>query len=543
MPPLAGQNVDILYLGVRLLSIRSCGRFFDCLPSCEMIAIFGWVGSGCPRKSACIVMGFRFLPFLLYLLATGLFIDSGSPVSSAQGREAVVKTASLSGEEVPEEGLVSVYLIPIEGEIGPALLFVLRRGMKEAIELGADVLVLEMDTPGGRLDVTLDIMEMLSRFDGRTITYVNTEAISAGAFISAATNEIWYAPRGIIGAAAPVSATGEDIPETMKLKLMSYLTARMESFTEGVPYRTEVLRAMMDSDYELEIDGTVIKPKGELLTLTASKAIERYGESDERLFGDGIAVSLEELFIEKFGKGGYTIDRFVPTWSEELARWLTAISPLLLGVGLLCLFVEIKTPGFGLIGGAGIVLLALVFFGHHLAGLSGMEPLLIFLVGILLILVELFLLPGLIFPAVLGVVLMIGALLWGMADIWPGDAFELTPDLFVRPVVNLAVGLLLAIIGMLAVARFLPRSWFWDKMILDAGIAGTSQSDALSAEKEGVAVGAVGIAVTDLYPSGEIEIDGKRYQARLDYGSAQRGDEVEVRKVSNFELQIRRKSR
>jgi len=481
----------------------------------------------------------------LWLILAATFI-------SAEPQESIVPEAedipSVSGIDLPtsnapEDRNVSVYLIPIEGEIGPALLFVLRRGMKEAIELGADVLVLEMDTPGGRLDVTLDIMEMLSRFDGRTITYVNTEAISAGAFISAATNEIWYAPRGIIGAAAPVSATGEDIPETMKLKLMSYLTARMESFTEGVPYRTEVLRAMMDSDYELEIDGTVIKPKGELLTLTASKAVERYGESDERLFGDGIAASLEELFIEKFGKGGYTIDRFVPTWSEELARWLTAISPLLLGVGLLCLFVEIKTPGFGFIGGAGIVLLALVFFGHHLAGLSGMEPLLIFLVGILLILVELFLLPGLIFPAVLGVVLMIGALLWGMADIWPGDAFELTPDLFVRPVVNLAVGLLLAIIGMLAVARFLPRSWFWDKMILDAGIAGTSQSDPLSAEKEGVAVGAVGIAVTDRYPSGEIEIDGKRYQARLDYGSAQRGDEVEVRKVSNFELQIRRKSR
>src|SRR5690625_1642640 len=470
---------------------------------------------------------------------------------SAEPQESIVPEAedipSVSGIDLPtsnapEDRNVSVYLIPIEGEIGPALLFVLRRGMKEAIELGADVLVLEMDTPGGRLDVTLDIMEMLSRFDGRTITYVNTDAISAGAFISAATNEIWYAPHGIIGAAAPVGPTGEDISETMKLKVMSYLTARMESFTEGIPYRTEVLRAMMDADYELKISGKIVKPAGELLTLTASRAMEKYGDSNQSLFGDGISENLEELLAGKYGEEGYELSRFVPTWSEDLARWLTAVSPLLLGIGILCIFVEMKTPGFGVIGGTGILLLALVFFGHHLAGLSGMEPLLVFLLGILFVLVEIFLLPGLIFPAVLGVVLMVGALVWGMADIWPGDAFELTPEMFVRPIVNLLAGVSIAIVGGLAFARFLPRSWFWDKLILASGIEGTSQTIVAPAEEESVRVGSIGIAVTDLYPSGEVEIGGRRYQARLDYGSALRGDRVEVIRVDNFGLLIRPKT-
>lgn len=444
------------------------------------------------------------------------------------------------------DGSVSIYVIPVRDEVGQALLFVLRRGMKEAISMEADVVVLDMHTPGGRLDVTLEIMEILDRFEGLSVTFVNTEAISAGAFIAAATNEIWFSPRGIIGAAAPVSVTGQDIPETMKLKLMSYLTARLESFTEGVPYRTEVLRAMMDADYELEIEGEVIKPAGELLTLTAPKAMEEYGSPPHPLLGNGIAADLDELFVGKYGEGQFSVAEFIPTWSEELARWLTAMSPLLLGVGLLCIFFEVKTPGFGIIGVAGIVSLALVFFGHHLAGLSGMEPLLIFLLGLVLVLVEVFFFPGLIFPAALGLILMVGALIWGMADIWPGDAFELTPEMFVRPILNLSIGLVLAIVGALALARFIPRSWFWDKMILEKGISGTSQQRELATVggprlPHQVEIGAVGVAVTDLYPTGEVEIDGERHQARLDFGSASRGDTVEVIGASNFGLLVRTK--
>src|SRR5690606_22298651 len=149
------------------------------------------------------------------------------------------------------------------------------------------------------------IMEMMARFDGETITYVNTEAISAGPFIAAATGEIWYAPQGISGAAAPAAATGQEIPETMKRRRSRYLTDRLESFTEGKPFRTEVIRAMMDEDYVLEIDGETIKGEGALLTLTAPRAMEEYGDPPQPLLGNGIADDLDQLLVTKFGEGGY----------------------------------------------------------------------------------------------------------------------------------------------------------------------------------------------------------------------------------------------
>lgn len=503
-------------------------------------------------------MSLRILPLLVFIFS---FLAGGAPLHAAEETPVEPPVAPLEetpltdpepvpppGAEIPEDRPVSVYVIPVRDQIGQALLFVFRRGMKEAIEMGADVVVLDMNTPGGRVDVTLQMMEMLDRFPGRTITFVNSEAISAGAFISAATNEIYFSPRGIIGAAAPVVATGQEMPETMRLKIMSYLGARIRSFTEDVPYRAEVLTAMVDAEYVLEIDGEVISPKGELLSLTATEAMREFGDPPTPLLGAGIATDLEGLLSEKYGVGNFEVAEFIPTWSEELARWLTAISPLLMGIGLLCLFFEVKTPGFGVIGIAGIFLLSLVFLGHHLAGLAGMEPLLFFMLGALLILLEVFFFPGLIIPAVTGLVLMVGALLWGMADIWPGEAFELTPEMFIRPLINLVAGLAVAIVGGLLLARFVPRSWFWEKMILQEGIMGDSQHAGLApaggpAVPQRAGIGDEGVATTDLYPSGEVEIDGRRYQARIEQGSASRGDSVEVVGYLDFGLLVRRRSR
>jgi len=519
-------------------------------------------------------MSWRKLTILFFLIAfalggAGLGASDGSPEETApeqveappqvdQPKELPAEASSVEpsttpapGDEIPREGPVSVYVIPVRDQIGQALMFVFRRGMKEAIELEADVLLLDMDTPGGRLDVTLEMMEMLDRFPGRTITYINNEAVSAGAFISAATNEIYFAPRGLIGAAAPVSGAGQEIPETMRQKLMSYLGARIRAFTEDVPYRAEVLMAMVDAEYVLVIDGEEISGKGELLSLTAREAMREFGDPPGPLLGAGIAESLESLLETKYGVGNYTITEFIPTWSEELARWLTAISPLLLGIGLLCIFFEFKTPGFGFIGIAGFLLLSLVFLGHHLAGLAGMEPLLLFLLGVLLVMLEVLFLPGLIIPALIGLLLMLGSLIWGMADIWPGQAFELTPEMFLRPLVNLIAGLVIAVLGALALAKFIPGSWFWSKMILAYGNTGDSQHAGpgtavpvglgIAAGKPGI--GDEGMATTDLYPSGEVEVGGKRYQARIDHGSAERGDRVQVSGHLDFGLLVTRKSR
>lgn len=430
-----------------------------------------------------------------------------------------------------------VVVIPIEGAIARPLLYIVRRGMKEAIDADAKAVVLDINTPGGELGVTLEIMEAMGKFPGEVIAYVNKEAISAGAFISAATDEIYFAPGSIIGAAAPVTSGGGEIDKTMREKVVSYLRGKVRSVSEGKGYRGEVVSAMIDTEYELKIDDKVIKEKGSLLTLTATEALENYGEPPEALLGAGIVDDLDELLTEKFGKGNYTLNSLDVTWSEELAVTLNGIAPILLGLGLLGLFIEFKTPGFGVFGVGGGVLLAIVFLSHYVAGFSGHEPMLIFVLGVLLVGVELFLLPGTVVLALSGVVMMMGSLLWAMADIWPNEPIAISGDLFLAPVINLTLGLVVAVFGVIVIVRFLPKGWFWDKMILQTAV-GEAPLEETTEETVSTLVGRQGIAATDLFPSGQVEIDGQRYEAKVGVGAIDAGQAIVVVAKEDFDLLV-----
>ncbi|MDI1334812.1 MAG: NfeD family protein [Lacunisphaera sp.] len=438
-----------------------------------------------------------------------------------------------------------VYVIPVRDEINKPTLFILRRGLKEAIEQKADAVVLDMNTPGGELGVTFEIMEALGKFPGLTMTFVNKEAMSAGAFISASTAEIYFTPNGVIGAAAPVLSTGGDVDKTMKQKIVSYLRARMRANSEGKGYRGQVISAMIDEDYELKIGDKVLKPKGELLSLTATEALEKYGEPPQALLGAGKAADIEALLNTRFGANGYEVRNFKVTWSEELAQYLTAFSPVLMGLGLLALFIEFKLPGHGVFGVIGAVLLAVVFFGSYVAGFSGHEPVLVFALGLLLVAVEVFFFPGVAIVAMAGLGLMLGSLVWAMTDLWPGQPLTVawSGDAFVTPLQNLGLGLVLSLVLGAALLRFLPKGWMWDKMVVGstiggaAQIAGVSQEDAAAV---GSLIGQRGVAVTVLRPSGQVEIAGRRYEATVEIGAVDAGDAVVVRGRNDFALIVQK---
>lgn len=434
--------------------------------------------------------------------------------------------------EVTAGAQTHVLVIPVQGAIDKPVLYVLRRGLKEAIDRGTAMVVLDMDTPGGRLDVTFDIMEALGRFEGVTATFVNNEAISAGAFISAMTDEIYFTPTGVIGAAAPVLSTGGEINESMKQKVVSYLRARVRAISEGHPYRGQVISAMIDADYELKIGDEVLKPKGELLSLTASEAAKVYGEGENTapLLAAGIFPTVEAMLDQRFGAGNYEITLLEVTWSEEMAQWLKSIAPLLLGLGLLGLFIEFKTPGFGVFGIVGGLFLAIVFLSNYAAGLSGHEPAVVFALGAILVVLELIFFPGLVVVALTGVLMMLGSLVWAMADFWPNEPLNLTGGVLTEPLLNLAMGLAISIAGAMLLIRVLPRGWFWDKMVLAAAVGGGS-SVVVTAEGLPVTdelVGQCGVAATALFPSGQVEIAGERYEARLGMGFAESGTSVVV---------------
>ncbi|MGA0846085.1 MAG: NfeD family protein [Luteolibacter sp.] len=438
-----------------------------------------------------------------------------------------------------------VVLVPVNGAIAKPTLYILRRGIKEAIDRGADTLILDMKTPGGSVAVTLEIMEALDRFEGRTITYVNDEAMSAGAIIASVTDEIYFSPTAVIGAAEMIMGTGQDVPEGLKRKMNSYLSAKIRVFSGEQPMRAEVIRAMMDPEYELKLDDTVIKKTGELLTLTADEAMKPYGEPPSPLLGRGISASLNELLDSIHGSGNYTVSQLNVTWSETLAQYLNAITPVLLGLGLLALFVEFKTPGFGIFGVSGLLFLGLVFFGHHVAGLSGHEPALFFLLGVLLIFVEIFFFPGTLVSAIIGMILMLGSLVWAMLDLWPGESVQFDGDILLRPLTNLLLGVAIALVLFLLILRWMPRGGPWRGLILDTAIAGepdsapalhTNHDSAPSASDS--LVGQMGTALTALFPSGQVEVGGKSYEAKLPMGFAEPGTRVVVTGVSEFHLNV-----
>ncbi|TVR47977.1 MAG: hypothetical protein EA425_15065 [Puniceicoccaceae bacterium] len=443
------------------------------------------------------------------------------------------------------DGRAIFHVIPIQGQIGRTTLYVVRRGVREAVERQADFIILEMDTPGGGLGETLEIMQILSRFKGTTLVYIDDEAVSAGAFISAATDEIHFAPTGVIGAAAPILAGGQEIEESLRQKIISYLRARVRAVSEEHPYRGEVLSAMIDADYELVIEGEVIKPKGELLSLTARESMREFGDPPRPLLGAGIWEDLDTLIAARAGDREPDVSRFDITWSVQLAQWLNVMSPVFMGIGLLMLFVEFKTPGFGIFGALGIALIAIVFFGHYVAGLSGYEPFLIFLLGVSLILIEVFVLPGLILPGLVGLGLMVGALLWGMAETWPDEGIQVPPGVFIQPVVNLGAGVLMACLLAFIFARFLPRSMIWDQLVLKSEIEGTSAAVDLPVPNAPSTPqpGDLGIARSALSPAGEIEVDGRRYEGRLEVGSAPPGTEVRILRKADFVYIVERARR
>ncbi len=439
-----------------------------------------------------------------------------------------------------------VYVIPIQEAIAKPTLYIVRRGLKEAIENEIDVVLLDMNTPGGEVGVMLEIMEILDRFEGETLTFVNVDAFSAGAFIAASTDYIYFAPKSAIGAAAPISGTGEDIPETMRQKLESATMVKVRNYNETDPYRAKVIRAMMSADYVLEIEGEIIKPEGELLSLTASEAITEYGEPPRALLGAGIQETIEGVLEDRFGEGNFDIRKFEITWSESFAQYMSVVAPLLMGIGFLCLLVEFKTPGFGVFGGLGIAFLLIVFASNYVAGLAGHEAVLFFLLGIILIGVELFLLPGTVFPAFAGVLLIFGSLVWSLADVWPagdGKVFELDLGILWEPLYDVLLSLVIAIVGGFVLWRFLPKTWIYDSIVLSGHVAAADPVTAgggssLSGEDTLPDVGEVGVAATDLHPAGEVEIKGTRYQATLGLGSLNRGNSIKVVGRRNFALLV-----
>ena len=446
-----------------------------------------------------------------------------------------------------------IVVIPVHGEINNANWYIFRRGIKKAISAHADVLVLDINTPGGELSVTLDYISALQKFPGKTFAFVNPDAISAGAYISGSAQKIFFSPSGKIGAAAVVSGNGADIDKTMKMKIDSYLSALTKTFSKDEPRRADILRAMFDADYVLKIDGEIlkdsngdpVKPAGTLLTLTAQEAMRPVGIPATPLFGAGIYEDIDALLAGQFAETPYSVEKIEPLGLERVAQYTAPFLPILLGIGMLLIFIEIKSPGFGVPGISGIALIGLYFALQHAAGLAGYEGVILFLAGITLILVEIFVTPGIFVFAIAGLTCIIGSIFWSGIDFWqlPDGSYDFDWEMLSTPIEHLGLMSVTIFVATLLAWKFLPAAWFRDKIVLRTRVGEIEDARLRGARERGERlpkIGSTGTALTDFRPLGIVKIGEHQFEASAESGAIQHGDPVSVIGYRDFELVVRK---
>lgn len=425
-----------------------------------------------------------------------------------------------SAEKAPQV----VYVAMIEGIIDLGLAPFVQRVLNEAAREKASAVILEINTFGGRVDAAVLIRDALLNAQVRTVAFVNRRAISAGALISLAAQNIVMADGATIGAATPVQmgqpgAGAQPVEE----KTVSYVRKEFRATAETRKRPPLVAEAMVDADVAIP---DVIE-KGKLLTLTTEEALKLK-------VADFNVNSIEDL-LKQLELPGAEIRRLSENWAENLVRFLThpIVSSLLMTVGMLGIILEIRTPGFGIPGALGISSLALFFWGHWLVQLAGWEELMLFGAGLVLLFLELFVIPGFGIAGVAG----IGALLAGLSlsMIGGGASWEY----IIRAVSHVVFSLLLALLASLLMLRWLPRLPVGRRLILETGL-GTGQMYASAPESDISWLGKQGITISPLRPAGIAEIQDQRIDVVSDGEFIESEAPIIVTRVDGNRIVVRR---
>ncbi len=420
---------------------------------------------------------------------------------------ALAKPFELRGAEAkPEAGTKKVYVLPIRDDIMPPLVYVVRRGVKEAMEAKADVLVLDMETNGGRVDVTEEIIGIIGKFPGQTVTFVNKKAFSAGAFISFATQKIFMAPQAVIGAAAPVMASptggAQEIGGTMEIKASSAISALVRANAEKNGHNPAVADAMVKKNSELKLDDKVINEKGQILTLTDQEAARVYGTPAKPLLSAGTVENLDAL-LKQLELGSALVKRVEPSGVERLGTWINTLAPILLIIGIAGIYIEFKTPGFGLPGIIGITAFAVYFFGGYIAGLTGLEWVAVFVVGLALVALELFFFPGTLVLGFTGFGLVFISLVMALVDHYPGASVLPTLPQLELPLNQLAIAVVGSVLVILGLSRVLPQTSFYPALV-SQGVSGQQTEKSIAANQQ-QRLGQIGVALSTLRPGGKAQ--------------------------------------
>lgn len=401
-----------------------------------------------------------------------------------------------------------IYVAEIDGMIDLGLAPYVKRVVDEAEKNSASAVIFKINTFGGRVDAATQIKDAIIDCPVKTIAFINKRAISAGALISLSCDVIIMVPGASMGATTVVDQSGGKQSE----KSQSYMRAEMRATAERMGRRTDIAEGMVDES--VIVEGLVDSTK--LITLTSEEAV-KYG------MADSVITNFSDL-LKAYNLEDHEIVDYESNWAEDFVRFLNnpVITSILMMIALVGLFTEIKTPGWGLPGTAAVVALALFFGTGYILELASAIEIILFVIGVLLLLVEIFVIPGFGLFGAAGILLMIGSLFLGLISDFPLVDW----DMIQMATIQLAGAFILSIIVIFILLKYLPKTKIWSNLVLQKNI--DEQSGYTSDKSIKELVGKTGKALTDLRPSGTAMIDDKRIDVVTSGEYIVKGVKIEV---------------
>lgn len=428
-----------------------------------------------------------------------------------------------------------VYEIDIQKEINNTTQIYLSKGLAEAKTLGADAVLIHLNTYGGQVDAADSMRTAILYSPIPVYVFIDNNAASAGALISIACEKIYMRKGANIGAATVVNQTGAAMPD----KYQSYMRSMMRSTAEAHGQDTVIQRN--DTLYkwkrdpliaEAMVDERVSIPNlvdtGKVLTLTAQEAM-KWG------YCEGIAESPDEVITRYLGYSDYRLVSYTPSWLDDVKGFL--LNPVFQSFLIILIiggiYFEMQAPGMGFPSVVALVAAVLYFAPLYLDGLAANWEILVFVIGLMLIAVELFVLPGFGVAGIGGIVLVTGGLIMALLDNTNFDFRDVSAERWGEAVLTVLAGLVLGFVAMIWLSHKIGRRGIFRRVALVADLEEAVSSPDLSA-----LVGQEGIAVTVLRPSGKVRIGTEWYDGVSEAGFIEKGSRVKVLRFENAQLYV-----
>jgi membrane-bound serine protease (ClpP class) len=419
-----------------------------------------------------------------------------------------------------------IYKFSIRKEIAPPVWHTTKKALEEAVQKQADIILIEMSTYGGMLESADSIRTKILDCPIPVFVFINHNAASAGALIAIACDSIYMTPGSSIGAATVVDQAGQVVPE----KYQSYMRAMMRSTAEASGRDPNIAEAMVDP--RIKIEGVI--DSGKVLTFTASEAL-KFG------YCEGIAESPEEV-IKLAGIQDYEIIEQEIKPMDKIISFL--INPVVSGILIMVIiggiYFELQAPGLGFASVIAILAALMYFAPLYLEGLASHWEILIFIVGIILIILEIFAIPGFGVTGISGIVLVVLGLTLSLVD---NVGFDFSYVNFYKIISSFFLVIISMLISIVA-SFFITKSLFTQNRLFGSLALETVQSSAegfTAADNEYLQmIGKTGVAHTILRPAGKVKIGDNVYDATALTGYIEQGDVIEVVRYEGAQLFVRK---